>query len=245
MTDLDAEFAMPLIAAFGSTNNSHEFCKQLVHKVMRKHSPVGALIGLVGNDSKCRAVGKFGEWEIDNGTTFDLQRNSPIAQALRSGKEIRVESTLALKTLYPEADSILPGSLSYIYSPFESTNRAVGFLGIGFARELETEALNHFEIQLVTIAAEYVSLSARRSGMAPLKQGNSTPHEFETQHSSLSSRQLEILQQMSEGKTNIQIARNLNLSESSIKQETVKIFRMLAVSNRHDATDTAKRNGLI
>jgi len=236
---------MPLIAAFGSTNNSHEFCKQLVHKVMRKYSPVGALIGLVGNDSKCRAVGKFGEWEIDSGATFDLQRNSPITHALRSGNEIRIDSTRALTTLYPEADSTLPGAQSYIYSPFESTTRAVGFIGIGFTRELETKAVNHFEIQMVTIAAEYVSLSARRSEIAPLKHGNSTPHGFETQASSLSSRQLEILQQMSEGKTNIQIARHLNLSESSIKQESVKIFRMLAVSNRLDATETAKRNGLI
>lgn len=61
----------------------------------------------------------------------------------------------------------------------------------------------------------------------------------------LSNRQLTILQQMAEGKTNQQIGRYMNLSESTIKQESVKIFRKLGVPNRIDATDVAKRNGLI
>ena len=244
MTEINADFALPLIAAFGSTNNPHEFCKHLVHKVMRKYSPLGALIGLVGNDSKCHTIGKFGEWQIDNGATFDLQRDSPIADALRTGQQIHIDNTRALQNLYPEADSTLPGSQSYIYSPFESTDRAVGFLGIGFARELEIEAINHLEIQMITVAAEYLSLSAHRYERAKLKQSTMTTAEHET-HYSLSGRQLEILQQMSEGKTNLQIARHLNLSESSIKQESVKIFRMLAVSNRLEASDAAKRVGLI
>ncbi|MEY4294224.1 MAG: Bacterial regulatory protein luxR family, partial [Actinomycetota bacterium] len=50
---------------------------------------------------------------------------------------------------------------------------------------------------------------------------------------------------MAEGKTNQQIGRKLNLSESTIKQESVRIFRKLGVPNRIDATDVAKRNGLI
>jgi DNA-binding NarL/FixJ family response regulator len=244
LTEINADLALPLIAAFGSTNNPHEFCKQLVHKVMRKHSAIGALIGLVGNDSKCHAIGKFGEWQINNGATFDLQRDTPIADALKSGKQIHIETARELQNSYPEVDSALPGSQSYIFSPFESTDRAIGFLGIGFAQEHEIGALNHLEIQMITVAAEYVSLSAHRYERAGMKQDALITADLEAHHS-LTGRQLEILQQMSEGKTNVQIGRHLNLSESSIKQESVKIFRMLGVNSRLDASDVAKRNGLI
>jgi DNA-binding NarL/FixJ family response regulator len=244
LNELDAEFALPLITAFGSTNNSHEFCKQLVHKVLRKYGAVGALLGLVGSDSKCHAVGKFGDWQLDNGSTFDLQRKSPVAETLRTGNKVFIESIHSLRTSFPETDSVLPGSRSYLYSPFESTARAVGFLGIGFASELTTKELNPTEIQMVTVVAEYVSLSATRSSATGLKNITSIADGF-TSNDSLSSRQLEILQQMSAGKTNIEIGRILNLSESTIKQESVKIFRVLAVSNRSEASDLAKRNGLI
>jgi len=244
LNEIDAEFALPLITAFGSTNNSHEFCKQLVHKVMRKYDAIGALIGLVGNDAKCHSVGKFGEWELESGSTFDLQRKSPVSEALKTGEKVLIENIRSLSTQFPEADSLLPGARSYLYSPFESTSRAVGFLGIGFASDLDVKKLNPTEVQMVTVVAEFVSLSASRLSSVALKTVNSKADGFEI-NNSLTSRQLEILQQMAAGKTNVEIGRSLNLSESTIKQESVKIFRVLAVSNRAQASDFAQRNGLI
>lgn len=61
----------------------------------------------------------------------------------------------------------------------------------------------------------------------------------------LSSRQLKILSLMAVGRTNASIARELVLSESSIKQEGVKIFKYLGVRTRQDAVDKAKAEGLI
>jgi DNA-binding CsgD family transcriptional regulator len=244
LKELDGEFALTLITAFGTSNNAHEFCKQLVHKVMRKHGATGALLGLVGSDSKCHTVGRFGEWEIENGTTFDLQRNSPVAQILRTGKLLLIESGRALQTSFPETDSFLPGAQSYVYAPFESTSRAVGFLGIGFANELGQGKVNHFEFTMASVVAEYVSIASTRIPLASSSNSHARG-ALMTSPTSLTSRQLEILQQMSEGRTNIEIGRTLNLSESSIKQESVKIFRALAVSNRAEASEAALRDGLI
>ena len=61
----------------------------------------------------------------------------------------------------------------------------------------------------------------------------------------LTDRQYEILLYMSKGKTNQEVADILILSESSIKQESVKIFRALGVANRQDAVKKAKASGLI
>lgn len=61
----------------------------------------------------------------------------------------------------------------------------------------------------------------------------------------LSSRQLRILSLIAEGITNASIGRELSLSESSIKQETVKIFKFLGVRTGQQAANKGKAKGLI
>jgi DNA-binding NarL/FixJ family response regulator len=50
---------------------------------------------------------------------------------------------------------------------------------------------------------------------------------------------------MAEGKTNAEIAQEMILSESTIRQETVRIYRALGVSARADASKRAKHLGII
>jgi DNA-binding NarL/FixJ family response regulator len=50
---------------------------------------------------------------------------------------------------------------------------------------------------------------------------------------------------MAEGLTNAQIAMQLMLSESSIRQETVKIYRALGVNSRVEASKKGQALGLI
>jgi DNA-binding NarL/FixJ family response regulator len=50
---------------------------------------------------------------------------------------------------------------------------------------------------------------------------------------------------MAIGKTNAQIARTLNVSESTIKQECVRLFKVLGVSNRQRAVAIGKEMGII
>ena len=61
----------------------------------------------------------------------------------------------------------------------------------------------------------------------------------------LSNRQEDILRMIADGSTNAQIADALILSESTIRQETVKIYRKLAVPNRTEATKKATLLGLL
>ena len=61
----------------------------------------------------------------------------------------------------------------------------------------------------------------------------------------LTERQLQILIGIAAGKTNMAIAKELILSESAIKQETVKIFRSLGVENRRQAAQKAIAMGLV
>lgn len=63
--------------------------------------------------------------------------------------------------------------------------------------------------------------------------------------STLTSRQLRILSLMARGFTNGQVARMLAFSESTIRQDTMRIYRTLKVRGRHEAIDFGRANGLI
>lgn len=63
--------------------------------------------------------------------------------------------------------------------------------------------------------------------------------------SAITHRQLRVLDEMAIGKTNGQIARSLNMSESTIKQESGRVFKILGVNSRQRAVSVAKEMGLI
>lgn len=61
----------------------------------------------------------------------------------------------------------------------------------------------------------------------------------------LTDRQLNVLRSMATGLTNYQIGRKFNISESSVKQESMKIYRFLKVANRTAAVHSARMLGLL
>jgi DNA-binding CsgD family transcriptional regulator len=61
----------------------------------------------------------------------------------------------------------------------------------------------------------------------------------------LTSRQLKILNHIAEGMTNSEISRQVLLSESSVRQETIKIYRALGVGGRKDAMVRGRELGII
>jgi DNA-binding NarL/FixJ family response regulator len=58
----------------------------------------------------------------------------------------------------------------------------------------------------------------------------------------LNNRQHKIVAMMSDGKTNSQIAYELGYSESTIRQETIKIYEILGVPGRKGATQAFRVN---
>ena len=61
----------------------------------------------------------------------------------------------------------------------------------------------------------------------------------------LTARQLQVLGYMADGKTNSQIARLLKFSESTIRQETMAIYRFLQVPGRREAVEVARNQGIL
>jgi two-component system, NarL family, response regulator LiaR len=70
-------------------------------------------------------------------------------------------------------------------------------------------------------------------------------NEEEANRLGLSKRELEVLQLMSEGMSNLEIAEQLFVSVNTVKTHTSRIFEKLEVKRRTQAIEKAKRLGLI
>jgi DNA-binding NarL/FixJ family response regulator len=65
--------------------------------------------------------------------------------------------------------------------------------------------------------------------------GEDTPHELQPLLAPLSPREIEILDQISRGNSNKQIARNLSISDQTVKNHITSILKKLAVNDRTEA----------
>jgi two-component system response regulator DesR len=61
----------------------------------------------------------------------------------------------------------------------------------------------------------------------------------------LSPRELDVLQQVSSGLSNPEVANLLNLSRHTVKQHTSAVYRKLGVRNRAQAASRAQELGLL
>jgi DNA-binding CsgD family transcriptional regulator len=85
--------------------------------------------------------------------------------------------------------------------------------------------------------------------LSVVKWGDSEAASSATQEAppigALTARQLRVLSLMAKGMTNGQIARVLAFSESTVRQETMAIYRMLQVKGRAEAIEFGRNHGLI
>ncbi len=90
-----------------------------------------------------------------------------------------------------------------------------------------------------------VSLLELRLSMmsgADIRRGSESNGEEESE---FSARQMLVLHGIRDGKTNRAIAEDLGFSESTIRQETLRIYQALGVNSRRDAVSVAQDEGLL
>jgi DNA-binding CsgD family transcriptional regulator len=105
----------------------------------------------------------------------------------------------------------------------------------------------HFELRYLQVASEVFS-KLGAFYLESLDLGNKTtngsgPSPGSSDH--LSARQITILSHIQDGLVNMEIAKALLLSESTIRQETVRIYRVLSVGNRQDAVKRGQVLGIL
>ncbi len=115
-------------------------------------------------------------------------------------------------------------------------NGALGFIGKASPSEVILSALN-----LVLAGGVYVPPSMLAHGV----EGENNMVELENgTRETLTRRQIDVLRELAKGLNNKQIAKNLNVTEGTVKIHLASIFRILNVSSRTEALLFAQKMGL-
>lgn len=128
----------------------------------------------------------------------------------------------------------------------ESILRSINMGATGFIPKSSSSRVMQSALKLVLSGGVYIPPSIiHESG---LEAGESDDHGYQTQEGrrfNLTVRQKDVLRFLAEGRSNRDIARELNLSESTVKLHVTALLKALNVTNRTQAVLKANQLGIV
>jgi DNA-binding CsgD family transcriptional regulator len=213
------QFIEDATGVFTSASDTYELCRNIVHSELLGVKTSGAQLISIDQKGQLRSVASYGK-SYPVSENLSLWDENPVSKALGEKRHESFEFEGSFVNVLPFYRSMAPvGGLIVI-----SSEKVAPF---------EKEALNIF----AQLGAFYLDTNGLN-----IKQGSA---KSEGNPDELTDRQREVLSYMSLGQTNAEIARTMLLSESTIRQETVRIYRALGVSSRSEASKKGRALGLI
>ena len=227
---VELESIESILDALVKSESITDFCRAIVHSEFTQHSVQGCHFYSLDSESHLNPVSGYGRTYLDSGVSLSAWDDDPIADSVRK-KEYQFQNpskepdkgVLAIPLL---KDSVPVGAIALVLDA-EVKGVPISENLIPVLGKLGTYCLNAFSGASGRASGSYSSLAREANG------------------EDLTSRQIKILELMSEGLVNVEIARELMLSESTIRQETVRIYRALGVPNRGEAAKKGRALGII
>ena len=222
----EIEQTVRMIGLLASSASGNELCRRLATDELFGNGTMGVQIYALTNAGRWQQLGSYGKdpfagqsiSQFDDNLLTETARTRELAIGFATfdDKETDVTACVSLRNDVPVGAIVRTSTKgSYIFQPSNGTLRAIQDAGGLFLDSIGYK----------TVANGQDAKQASPEDMT------------ERQHA--------ILIEMAQGKTNLVIANEMILSESTIKQESVKIFRALGVGTRQQAVLKAKTLGLL
>ena len=219
-----------------------QVCEYLVKSTLASLGAEHTFISEITPRKTARARASFGvdQTQFADWQEFPLDWKLPVTDALVEKRIVWINSLPNWPDEYPllAGVSYPPNMRTMIVVPISRAKCTVACLGITSSQILSPD--EEIDIVLETIA-NVISLHIYRQTRERRKL--ESPNV-----SSLTDRQVQILVHIAEKRTNNDIADIMGYSESTIRQETIRIFEKLQVSGRNEARSyflkSKKRFGL-
>jgi DNA-binding CsgD family transcriptional regulator len=225
----DVAFIDELSGLLATAVSATDLCRKLVHSDITNPATTGASIFSIDQQAHFNLVGSYGKALPANG--ISVWDEHPFGIAARSG------------AFHSESAEALDGSPVEVYClPLTKGSEPIGLLCLTLARGAR---MNLVSPEALSVVSKITGIWLDSLGLTSGFSRNDAGAAMVSSPESLTDRQLTVLRLMAEGKTNAQIATELILSESTIRQETVKIYRAVGVHARSEAGKRAKHLGII
>lgn len=225
---VSAEWLAPALTVLAGSNNAKDYCRRVTLDTQLGKGVVGTHLFALASTGRFHKIGSYGLYPFPDDLVFNQFEDNILSQTINRRRHVRENSPEGAKMIDLLASPAIKGDVP--------NGVLLSICSHGQGGDIE------FETPDFSLTAFHNAL-----GMFVAATGfNTVENTMDTaQNNALTERQFEILLGIVKGKTNLAISKEMMLSESSIKQETVKIFRSLGVSSRQQAAAKAKALGMV
>ena len=220
-----------------------EILAQITLRVLAPLNACAAFICEINDEHLIETLGVYGAGDGLKGKYPDLysfNEKLPIPDAIRNRKVVWINDLPNWPDDYPllKGKPAVDSAKTFICFPIEKSGSPVA--AFGFFCSSKIEPSTEVEVFLKAIGS-VLSLHLYRSKDITLNTNNLVNQTrvklaVAIEGDVITDRQLLILKMMNEGRTNIVISELLGYSESTVRQETIKIFAKLGCSGREEAS---------
>ena len=216
----------------------------LSHMVLVVLSPLNAeaiSIRQVNSGNQAVRIGTWGmplEMVQPQGNIYNLNEKYPSTDTLRLRRTTWINTLPDFGDDYPLLKDFpyTTGAKSFICFPIERAGTPVAALGIFSRDAIQPNAeIESFLIAVGSVLSMYMFSQDSKTRELLKVQGKHMPSHMESTDNELTERQQMILRLISEDRTNLTISELLGYSESTIRQETIKIYAKLQCGGRIEA----------
>lgn len=217
----------------------------LAHMVLRVLSPIDAtavFVTQLNSENGIDYVGSFGiglQTQRRYASNYEMRDRHPVTDAIRNRNIVWINTLPQWPLEYPDFDdtSYESGDRTFICFPIEKCGTPIAVLGIFSKSIIHPDAeIDSFLRAIGNVLSLHIY---RKIDSAPELQNKNSKRTIESRgevNTKLTERQRLIWRLMSEERTNIGIGELLGYSESTIRQETIKIFAILNCHGREEAS---------
>jgi DNA-binding CsgD family transcriptional regulator len=198
--------------------------------MLQEHGAINAFIAELNPGGLITPVYQFGftEEQMESWKVSTIEDDLPSADALKTNDFVWLADNEDWIRDYPNLVKFkYPNAETFICWPIHVRGSYMSIMGIVFGKVVNRthECQNYLETIGGLIGLQISSLKKLRVSV----------DEDSNVWNLLSNRQHKIVTMISEGRTNNQIAQELGYSQSTIRQETIKIYEILGVAGRKGA----------
>jgi DNA-binding CsgD family transcriptional regulator len=217
------------IEILSQSSNAQDLCRRIAHAEFMDGFCHGVAVFLLDQRSMLVEVASYGQ-NFDLGQDeISTQDVNVLSKAVRS-RNVAVESrdTATLFALPIELSGVTTGAFLFTLA--------------------ENAPSPAFSKQVTSMLSRLGGLFMDNKGLSLKSSSSNQQSDTALSASSvqeMTTRQLNILQLMADGLTNAAIAKIVLLSESTVRQETIRIFRILKCHSRTEAIVKARAIGIL
>lgn len=208
-----------------------EICSFLIHNIFIIHKFNASLISHVSKSGLIDITGSFGVSvdKLSSWNNIDPNTDHPLAKTLNENTPTFIRTLPKWPKEYSHTPylSIDENFKTFLCFPIAKHNSLFGTLSL-FSTEMPK--LSKQDVEFYSIIADMVVLRFEQQEDSKY-QNSSASSQYK---SNLNEREIAIFDLIKQGKTNAEIAKVLGYSESTIRQDTIKIYKKLGISGRQD-----------